>query len=291
MTSPLSPVREASLNRATPPSKRKYDQYEVHASTASTITAAASATTRRSESPRSSPLVFRADETTTDPGQENMSPSKSRHSRVMSGTELSPLRILAAARDGPAGGADMGPPPQRGARRMQSPVSRFPVKVGGARDGDAGARAAKERKLSVERGARDREGLRTPMEVLEDERSGLSEEGEGEGPDISVLEKQQHEHDHEHGSDEAAAPDDSMVSTFSTFSVVPNLTVFANLGRSPAKHSAVETPRAKLRQVESLARPPSSSGSHGSTSNLLMDFTDQMRFPHKSPGKRASLSP
>ncbi|KAG5980079.1 hypothetical protein E4U55_004405 [Claviceps digitariae] len=317
MTSPLSPVHKASLNKATPPSKRKYDQYEVHARIASMTntnttttslspsSSSSSKISRNSESPRSSPFVSKVAET-TDLGQENMSPSKSRHSRVMSGTELSPLRILEAQRHSSSGSSDMGPPPQRNPRRLCSPESRFPVKIGSPRDGDA--RATKGRRLSsMDDVLRQNEGPERSIEIFDDERSGLAERRDSLITEIQDEQKQhqhqhqaQHEdeHEHEHGYDETAAPDDSMISTLSTFSVVPNLTVFANLGHSPAKHSAMEamatmaaTPLAKLRQQESFARPPSSSGSHGNTSNLLMDFTDQMRFPNKSPAKRSSFSP
>ncbi|GAB0137210.1 hypothetical protein EsDP_00005486 [Epichloe bromicola] len=288
MPSPLSPAREASLNRATPPSKRKYDQYEVRAFTASTTTAAAG----ESEPPRSSPFVPKADET-ADMGQENVSPSKIRHSRIMSGTELSPLKILAEQGNVSGGSiaaalSNMGPPPQRSPRKM-SPVSRFPVKIGSTHDDEV--RVTKERKLSMEAMVRGNGGLEKAIEIFEDDGSGMGEHEEA--LIIETKHERQPPPQQEEEHDEAAGPDDTMASTFSTFSVVPNLTVFAKLGQSPTKHSTLEgsTPRAKL-QRDSFARPPSSSGSHGNTSNLLMDFTDQMRFPlQKSPGKRGNLSP
>ncbi|KAG5999079.1 hypothetical protein E4U43_002295 [Claviceps pusilla] len=316
MTSPLSPVREASLNRATPPSKRKYDQYQVHACNASVTT---TETARPSPSPRSSPFVPNVDET-TDLGQENKPKptSKYRHSRVLSGTELSPLRLLETQRNSSDGTSDVGPRPQRSPRRLYSPESRFPVKIGSPRDGDA--EATRDGRLSMEDVVRENGALERAMEIFEDERSGLEEAEEFSAIENQEQQKkprqwqQQHQPhqekihhqreaqseaqrkaQHEHSYDETAAPDDSIISTFSTFSVVPNLTVFANLGQSPSKPSAMElvaTPRAnKLRQQEYLARPPSSSGSHGNTSNLLMDFADQMRFPNKSPAKRGSASP
>lgn len=252
----------------------------------------ATSATHELDSPSSSPFVSKVDET-TNIEQENVSPSKARHSRVISGTELSPLKILAEQRNnfsaggGGGGGAAMGapvmgPPPQKSPRKF-SPVSRFPVKIGSC---DDATRVAKERKIDMEEVVRGNDGLKKAIEIFEDERSGLdSAEGSGELSAEAQHELQEY--------DEAAGPDDTMASTFSTFSVVPNLTVFSKLGQSPTKHSALEsmTPRAKLYH-DSLARPPSSSGSCGNTSNLLMDFTDQMRFPHqKSPGKRGNLSP
>ncbi|KAG5954247.1 hypothetical protein E4U58_000121 [Claviceps cyperi] len=311
MTLPLSPVREASLNRATPPSKRKYDQYEVHARSA-TNTTVANETIRDYDSPRSSPFVSKVDET-ADLSQENMSPAKTRHSRVISGTEPSPLRLLEVQSNGPGGRADMAPQVQRSPRRLHSPESRFPVKVDSSHR-DENARVAKERKLSREHVVRGGEGLETPVGISEDDTSGLVEEREGVITERKQQQQQQQQshdsqddqQDHQQNQqqndqqteneyDESACPDDSMISTFSTFSVVPNLTVFANLRKqSPTKFFSMEgttTPRSKLRQHETLARPSSSSGSHGNTSNLLIDFTDQMRFPHKPPDKRGNLSP
>lgn len=211
----------------------------------------------------------------------------------MSGTELSPLKILAEQGHVSGGSiaaalSNMGPPPQRSPRKM-SPVSRFPVKIGSTHENEA--RVTKERKLSMEAMVRGNGGLEKAIEIFEDDGSSLGEHGEA--LIIETKHERQPPQKQEDEHDEAAGPDDTMASTFSTFSVVPNLTVFAKLGQSPTKHSTLEgsTPRAKL-QRDTFARPPSSSGSHGNTSNLLMDFTDQMRFPlQKSPGKRGNLSP
>lgn len=282
MASPLSPVREASINRATPPSKRKYEQYEVRTFSTAMNELGVSV----DESPRSSPFVSTVNET-TNIDQENVSPSKARHSRVISGTELSPLKILAEQRSvsGSSASGTMAPPPVRSPRKV-SPVARFPVKISPRREEDGDGRVMKERKISMEDVVRGNEGLKKAIDIFEDEN-----ESDGQGHVEHVVATAE-EHTGENEHDEAAGPDESMVSTFSTFSVVPNLTVFAKLGQSPTK-SGFEgfTPRGKVQQ-DSFVRPGSSADSTGNTTNLLMDFTDQMRFPqHKSPGKRGNLSP
>ncbi|OAQ61900.1 hypothetical protein VFPPC_07382 [Pochonia chlamydosporia 170] len=248
MASPLSPACEASINRATPPSKRKYDQYEVRTFSTSTEVSAETA----DDSGHSSPFVSTVTESNID--QENISPSKSRRSRVLSGTELSPLKILGDQR---STSGSMGPPPQRSPRKV-SPVSRFPVKISPVGED---VRVIKEKEMSMEDVVRENEGLKKAIDIFEDEsdtRGETSAEQENED----------------------AAPDESMISTFSTFSVVPNLTVFAKLGQSPSKDGYAR------------GKTQGSSDSTSNTTNLLMDFTEQMRFSQqKSPGKRGNLSP
>ncbi|EFY90073.1 hypothetical protein J3458_005647 [Metarhizium acridum] len=285
MTSPLSPVPEASINRATPPSKRKYEQYEVRAFTSTTTTTSTNklGTEPLDDSGHSSPFLSSVNET-SNMGQENVSPSKARHSRVISGTELSPLKILGDQKSASSSSTEngsMGPPPQRSPRKM-SPVARFPIKISPMREDDEG-RAMKERKISVADMVRSNEGLKKAIDIFEDE-SELRVDADADTNAEVPPGEQEH--------DDAAAPDESMISTFSTFSVVPNLTVFAKLGQSPTRSGLDgHISRSKLQQ-DSFARPVSPSDSTSNTTNLLMDFTDQMRFPQqKSPGKRGALSP
>ncbi|OAA42167.1 hypothetical protein NOR_05016 [Metarhizium rileyi] len=286
MASPLSPVREASINRATPPSKRKYDQYEVRTFTSTTTTTSTkdSGSELLDEPGHSSPFVSPVNEA-GNMDQENISPSKARHSRVISRTELSPLKILGGQKifsGDSAAGSSMAPPPQRSSRKV-SPLARFPIKISPrAESGDG--RTMRERKVSVEDMVRSNECLKKAIDIFEDESELLM--GIDTAADAEVGHGEREEHD------DAAGPDESIVSTFSTFSVVPNLTVFAKLGQSPTK-SGLDgySSRTKLQQ-DTFARPGSSSDGTGNTTNLLMDFTDQMRFPpQKSPGARGTLSP
>lgn len=287
MTSPLAPAREASLNRDTPPSKRKYDQYEVRAFTTSTTV-----TTHQIDSPNSSPFV-----PTVEDGanleRNNTSPSKARHSRVISGTELSPLKILSEHRIPPDvnnAAPAMGPPPQRSPRRV-SPVSRFPVKINPHGDEERPVSVSHERKVRIEEMMRGNDGLKKAIEIFEDEKTGIGEEvGLSEN---SPATEDAPGVDH----DESAGPDDTMTSTFSTFSVVPNLTVFSKLGHSPLKNATFGStaPRTKLQRGPIPETSPARERAiaAGSPSDLLMDFTDQMRFPRASasPGTRGRLPP
>ncbi len=103
------------------------------------------------------------------------------------------------------------------------------------------------------------------------------------------------------------AVDDTMVSHFSTFSAVPNMTMFAKIGHSPSKHS-FPTPKGAWAEPPSSpsARTPRAAAgplpnrtahyeSGGNTTNLL-DFTDQIRLgshyqPPSSPRKGGRLPP
>lgn len=281
MASPTSPAHDAAVDLATPQTKR-YDLYEVRAFTTES-------TTPRDDSQASSPFVSCINDTNMN-DQENVSPSKAaRHSRVLSGTELSPLKILAEQRsssaDNIATGERMAPPPAPGSMRSprkMSPEKRFPVRPSEPADSP---RVSPERAMSLQDAVEENEGLKHAIEIFEDEQSMVGHEA-----DVSsrTLEG-------EYAEDEAAGPDDTMVSTFSTFSAVPSMTMFARLGQSPAKMSAAGgmTPRARPDPSPSRTPRPTSSmqepGS-GNTTNLLMDFTESMRYPQKSPSRRGYLT-
>lgn len=269
------------------------------------------------------------------PYKENSSPSKPpRHSRIMSGNEIAPLRILSAR------GGEMVPPveeqpspiaataqatpnnrptPMKG-RRPLSLVNRFPIKINTA--GSSPMRvstgsmssvtstvtssatspdppstaespdtpvAPAENEISLEAALRNNAGLKKALEIFEDE-STIMERDE-DGDDVMSLEADHHHHDIHHVDlgDETAAPDESMVSAFSTFSAVPNMTMFARIGHSPTRLGNMDgTPSTRGRAESSPARNQRGSGGRESTN--LMDFTDQMsdftsasRHAHPSP--------
>ncbi|PHH77312.1 hypothetical protein CDD80_722 [Ophiocordyceps camponoti-rufipedis] len=178
----------------------------------------------------------------------------SRHSRVLSGTELSPLRILTEQRSSS--------PETAGTRSPRRVLleKRFPVKISG--------------------GGRDEATMLPPpvVAVQEPERAVVEnqEQQDGEATD---------DEDDEGGPtggfsavpDEAACPDDTMMSTFSNFSAIPNLTMLARLGgQSPSKLGL--SPRGRRDGWPA----------DNTTTNLLMDFTEQMRFPQ---GRGQGISP
>ncbi|KAM3524591.1 hypothetical protein NHJ13051_004460 [Beauveria bassiana] len=265
---PLSPARDAALNSS--PSPRRFDDdYEVRKHTVSCTSA--NLNDEDGDNAMSSPLISNTSAITTatqrsqqDHGSgPSLSPGhRRRHSRVISGTELSPLKILSRKRSSEEqhlAGEGMGPPPARNARKISSPEKRFPVKVGGN-----GGAAVRERQISLEEAMRTNGGgLRRAIDIFEDD--------EDKSPNSS------------HGDDGGFNPDESGVSTFSTFSAVPTLTSYANwrAQQSPAKLAA-------LSAVSSSRSSTRDEG--GNTTNLLMDFTDSLRHPRRSPEKKLPSS-
>lgn len=89
-----------------------------------------------------------------------------------------------------------------------------------------------------------------------------------------------------------------MISTLSNFSAVPNMTMFARIGHSPTKFANMgATPLAMRSRPEPsplrTSRPPTMHES-GNTTNLLMDFTEQMggfssRYVQQTPNRSQSF--
>lgn len=269
MASPLTPANDSALNSATPHT-----------------------TSARSDDHRvatSSLPPFNLGPGAAPPGldQENMSPSpvKQRHSRVLSGNELSPLKILSEA---PANG---NAPPERGLgaatrsprKSLLSPVRRFPVRVSPPVESPAGTRTsspvAQEGEMTLDEAIRDNSGLEKAIRIFEDE----DEDEKGAEEDMFDVGEGVEEHE------EAHPADDTMASTFSTFSAVPSMTMFAKLGQdSPSRMSyhGEMTPRAPR------PGPPRASMHHdSSTTNNLLEFTDQLRHPQKAPSRGSGSDP
>ncbi|KAF4440500.1 kinetoplast-associated KAP [Fusarium acutatum] len=284
MESPLSPAQGSNLNIQTPATAQRYDSYEVR-------TVSASSESQSQPSQGSSPFVSALNDTALS-DQENHSPSKSRHSRVLSGATLSPLKILTDQREVRDGRPTDRLGPNARSPRKVSPEKRFPVKISNPLDTTRAA--SQESTMSLEDAVRQNEGLKRAIEIFEDEQSvledGLDDMDVTTGT-INVNPSGEME------VDDSVCPDDTAISTFSTFSAVPNLTMFAKLGQSPTKLSDMGglTPRANTRadpspSRTSRARPRNDSGN---TTNLL-DFTEQLRFPQRSPQKspaKGGLSP
>ncbi|KAM0494195.1 hypothetical protein ACHAP8_008791 [Fusarium lateritium] len=278
MDTPLSSVQDSNLNIQSSATSEQYDNFDVQAVSVNTET--------QSEPHRgSSPFVSAiSDSALSD--QENRSPSKSRHSRILSGATLSPLRILTDQQDGRDGRTTDRSHGPRSPRKV-SPEKRFPVKISNSLDTP---RTSRESTMSLEDAVRQNSGIKQAIDVFEDEQSVL-EDGR-DTMDVSSGNVNMNP-EGEMEVDESLCPDESMVSTFSTFSAVPNLTMFAKLGQSPTKLSDMGslTPRAKTKADPSPSRTPQARTKHdsGNTTSLL-DFTEQLRFPQKTPS-RGGLSP
>ncbi|GKU14134.1 kinetoplast-associated protein kap [Fusarium langsethiae] len=278
MDTPLSSVQDSNLNIQSSATSEQYDHFDVQAVSVHTET--------QSEPPRGpSPFVSAiSDSALSD--QENRSPSKSRHSRILSGATLSPLRILTDQQEGRDGRPTDRLNGPRSPRKV-SPEKRFPVKISNSLDSP---RTSRESTMNLEDAVRQNAGLKRAIDIFEDEQSVLEDARDtmdASPGNVSMNPEGEME------VDESLCPDESMVSTFSTFSAVPNLTMFAKLGQSPTKLSDMGglTPRAKTKADPSPSRTPQVRTRHdsGNTTSLL-DFTEQLRFPQKTPS-RGGISP
>ncbi|KAM7190699.1 hypothetical protein V8F20_009604 [Naviculisporaceae sp. PSN 640] len=272
-------------------------------------------------------------------------------SRIISGGELSPLKIVqqqqtqnvaqqqtpaatAANDDTPSPAKSMPPPPlPNSPRKMMggAPIKRFPIKVnstpavatanGGASANTNGNANDSPRRISLQDAIQENPGLKHAIEIFEDDEmmldidsndhnkaSGSNDQDTARiSSDPSAINQEQSGHDDSHhtADDEPAGADDTMISTFSTFSAVPNMTMFAQMrSNSPTKFSLLggSTPRTG-RPDPSPSRTPHGnpperspqydSGGSNSTVNLL-DFTDQLRFgayTQQTPSRNRHISP
>ncbi|KAI9167689.1 hypothetical protein HJFPF1_03823 [Paramyrothecium foliicola] len=272
MSSPLAPMTDTALNLSTPATAKRYENYEVRAYTTTSDDV-------DEDMNGSSPLApnYRG---MGAGDQENISPSKSRHSRVLSGAELSPLKLLAepleTSRKHTLDGASV--PMARSPRKM-SPEKRFPVKVSNPMETPRPTKTA-ERTIDLDHAVQQNEGLKKAIEIFEDEQSFLdNDEANVSTGTVHITASPAHD-------DEEAGPDDTMISTFSTFSAVPNMSMLTKVGQGRASLAPASGPSPSSRNVR-----PGSRQDHGNTMNLLMDFTEQLRHPQKSPSKRGNLSP
>ncbi|KAK7427839.1 hypothetical protein QQZ08_005611 [Neonectria magnoliae] len=269
MASPLSPTTNSTLNIQTPPTTRRYDAYELRA-----VSSQSDANSEPSDG--SSPFISTINETTVSE-KENVSPHKNRHSRVLSGATLSPFRILTDQMDSLDARAADKLASHRSPRRV-SPDKRFPIKVSNPIESP---RATPERTMSLEDAVRQSAGLKRAIEIFEDDESDAEDENDISSGTVNITPPAPIE------MDESIGPDDTMISTFSAFSAVPNMTMFAKLGQTPEKTSSST---GTVKPSPARTPRPMSMQETGNTTNLL-DFTESMRFPQKTPLRNGNPSP
>ncbi|KAH6609730.1 kinetoplast-associated kap [Trichoderma cornu-damae] len=281
MTSPLSPAADAMLNStsSTSSSRKSEDDYDAMTSTPKTEMSQPESSSRPSSRIRNDDARF---------NQENISPVKSRHSRIMSGTELSPLRIVESQRSSLDGSLLKVSGGVRSPRKV-SPDRRFPVKIN--LSGESPSRAAHEQPASIDEVVRDHDGLKRAISIFEDSQRSIREEEEEEGEEgegggdgrragASPL-GMDYAEAHRRGDATAGDEDFMDVSAFSTFSAVPNMAMLAKLGQTP-----------NGRREAKRAHHAMEDDSSGNTSNLLMDFNERLGRSHRSsPARRDILSP
>ncbi|KAG0651898.1 hypothetical protein D0Z07_1111 [Hyphodiscus hymeniophilus] len=293
MASLLTNANDSGLNSANS-SLNRDDDFDVEFSTQST-------TVIDSDGLPSSPFVANVSDAPNYENDENISPSK-QLSRMTAKSPIdreptSPLKML-KSRTSPIKGQS----PQKvlkssmSPRKLSSPEKRFPVKVSLSPEKQS---AVEERTITMDDVLRDNEGLTRAIKILEDEDSELSHEEHVSDDTLTSP-----------NGDEAPNMDDTMVSTFSAFSAVPDMTMFARLGQSPTKYSMHPTPRPNTINTPATARRPRQNRSpsptprghrnggsrdDGNTTNLILDFTDQISgFSgrlNQSPAKLARQSP
>lgn len=282
MGSPLADAGSATLNSATP-TKNILNQYEV------TMQSSADSD---SDGPPSSPFVANVPDAIHN--RENISPSK--NSLLASRSPIdrepgSPLKMLksrvslTSKSQSPSPRKDSNP--LRSPRKMSSPEKRFPVKPSSPVKQESPEKrpAPAERTMTIEDVLRDNEGLTKAIEILEDEDNEMDRISDDTLTTMGAVSGHQDQYNEEQNMD------DTMVSTFSNFSAVPDMTMFAKIGHSPTKHAGTgPTPRrTQINTPATLRRPmpdrsPSptprghrygTSRDDGNTTNLILDFTDQ----------------
>lgn len=295
MALPLTPSSNATLNLTTPsiarhPDPDKNEEYQIKSYTTKMTSEHVANDGDVASTHLDSPTDASADNTSASHNQENFSPSKSRHSRILSGNELTPLKILITKddkSDTESRSTQKKPSPMKSPRKV-APEKRFPVKVNSSPSlsPEVQTPKVKEQEISIEEALRRNEGLANAIKIFEDEDTlGNTDDDEGDVTTMSSSDQPI--------EDEPTGPDDTMISTFSTFSAVPNMTMFARIGHSPTKFASVDaSPTLRAHQDASPMRPPRPATMHesGNTTNLLMDFTEQMnglssRYGQQTPSR------
>ncbi|TAQ84992.1 hypothetical protein B7494_g6683 [Chlorociboria aeruginascens] len=248
-----------------------------------------------SEDPPSSPFVA---DISNPADRENISPNKISRLTTKSPIEresTSPSKMLKSrtSPEAKSQSPEKSPVPIRGPRKLFSPEKRFPVKSSSPEK----RLELNERTMNLEDVLRDNEGLTKAIQILEDSDIDINEYG---SDDTSITMGG--------GHGEGPTMDDTMVSTFSAFSAVPDMTMFAKIGHSPSKYASMgPTPRRTQMITPATARRPMNnhyssptprghgavrSRDEGNTTNLILDFTDQINgfsgYSHLSPSRKHS---
>jgi peptidoglycan hydrolase CwlO-like protein len=318
MAAPLSPTPRAALNYSTPSANLRHETYDAQKP-------APNSENRSSDDDGdSSPFLSHIKDEITSTTPRGPSPPKPRPgSRIFSSSELSPLKILQqqqqshiqlhtqtqqppqpAVEEVSSPAKSMPPPPLPQSPRKPGPIKRFPVKV--SQPGSAGSesprRSQEERRSSGSRppsldSVPENQELKHAIDIFEDEVNAMhdgEDDGDNGGEHTSPTAHDAGYHEQSHMAEEDhSAVDDTMISTFSAYAGVPNLTMLANMrSDSPTRYSmGGATPR---NTGPAPTRTPRGSDAYDSTANL-MDFTEQMRYgaygAQPTPSRRGGQMP
>ncbi|KAK3351454.1 hypothetical protein B0H65DRAFT_519767 [Neurospora tetraspora] len=330
MLGPLSPMPSSVLNLSTPISNHRQeipdimdmDLDDAPSRRNNTQQTTAGDNVDNSESSE-------AGNTTSPPIGRDPSPPKSARpmSRIISGNELSPLKILQhqpqqqplqvpESAESPLSPAakSMAPPPLPQSAR-KTPIKRFPVKINPSLPGSeettrSSSRDSQDRhRISLQDVIRENGGIKQAIDIFEDDDVDMTGIEGDSGPKDTLLQNTSGnntggEHEHATHEDSVCEGNDTMVSTFSTFSAVPDLTKFSHMRSESASRFSVlgggvsptkQTPRANgLVPDNRTTTGKKRDFDSGNTSNLL-DFTDSLRYggygaPQTSPTRRTQFA-
>lgn len=215
--------------------------------------------------PSNPPQDNEKSETASD--QENTLPNKNRHSRILSGNGLSPLKILSsqALASGETRTSEKTPTTTKSPRKWH-PEKRFPVKVNSSVSPERPV--VQQHEITLEEAIVENQSLAQAINIFEDEDTVMDNAGDGCNDTFMS-----NGHPEDPAADDShAGPDDTMLSTFSTFSAVPNLTMFARIGHTPTKFANVDTAPNSRSLPDTSAQP-----TPRRESTNLLDFTEQIQ--------------
>lgn len=248
-----------------------------------------------------------AGNTTSPPIGRDPSPPKSARpmSRIISGSELSPLKILQhqpqqqplpESTESPLSPAakSMAPPPLPQSAR-KAPIKRFPIKVSpslpGSESTRSSSRDSQDFRISLQEVIRENGGIKQAIDIFEDDDVDMTGI-EGDSAKNTLLQNTLGnntggEHEQAIHEESVCEGNDTMVSTFSTFSAVPDLTKFSHMRSESASRFSVigggvsptkQTPRLNgLAPDNRTTTGKKRDFDSGNGSNLL-DFADSLRY-------------
>ncbi|PQE26823.1 kinetoplast-associated KAP protein [Rutstroemia sp. NJR-2017a BVV2] len=290
MASPLTALSSASINSASPSLSREASSDTMYEDNSY------AENTPDSTSPASSSPFVDATTDAADPNRENISPTKG-HRLSLKGpvdrdhpSPLKMLKSLTSPSHSPRTSVDFANSP-----RKNSAPKRFPVKPSIA--SPAKTPVVVETDIDMDEAPRDNEGLNKAMEILEDiDPDGSHDDSRDEGETIdetfAIIESGSGASGSVAENEVQNLMDDTMISTLSDFSAMPDMTMFAKLGRTPRQNHRMSTPVTARRHVDDTNSPSPTPRAHrnvksrddGNTTNLILDFTEQMNgFSGRGP--------
>lgn len=145
-------------------------------------------------------------------------------------------------------------------------------------------RTSHGRRMSLDEAIEHNESLKHAIEIFEDETNAIENSINGVDDALTTTHTPGSTSSRRHTrGEEDGGIDDTMLSTFSTFSAVPNMAMLSKLGgtgQTEADGSLTTPMRTPRTQSTGPAPNRAAAYEHGNTTNLLMDFTEQLRVAH-----------